>query len=67
MLIAAINLFLLATVVNSLLGGPEWVALIIVAALLPLTFIGLHRVGGVGALIGKVTHAPGGDTAQLSS
>jgi len=94
-LIAGINLFLLATVVNSLLGWPLWVALIlaaaivlsyitlgglsaaiynevlqffvIVAALLPLTLIGLHRVGGIGGLIDKVTHAPGGGPDQLSS
>ena len=87
-LIAGINLFLLATVVNSLLGWPLWVALIvaaaivlsyitlgglsaaiynevlqfvvIVAALLPLTLIGLHRVGGVSGLIDKVTASPGG-------
>jgi SSS family solute:Na+ symporter len=94
-LIAGINLFLLATVVNGLLGWPLWVALIlaaaivlsyitlgglsaaiynevlqffvIVAALLPLTLIGLHRVGGVGGLIEKVTHAPGGGAEQLNS
>ncbi len=73
-LIAGVNLFLLGTIVNRLLGWPLWVALIvaaaivlsyitlgglsaaiynevlqffvIVAALLPLTLIGLHRVGG---------------------
>jgi SSS family solute:Na+ symporter len=95
LLIAGINLFLLATVVNGLLGWPLWVALIlaaaivlsyitlgglsaaiynevlqffvIVAALLPLTLIGLHRVGGVGGLISKVMHAPGGGAEQLSS
>jgi SSS family solute:Na+ symporter len=94
-LIAGINLFLLATVVNGLLGWPLWVALIaaavivlsyitlgglsaaiynevlqffvIVAALLPLTLIGLHRVGGIGGLVDKVTHAPGGGAEQLSS
>jgi SSS family solute:Na+ symporter len=93
-LIAGINLFLLATVVNSLLGWPLWVALVlaaaivlsyitlgglsaaiynevlqffvIVAGLLPLTLIGLHRVGGVNGLIDRVRHAPGGG-AQLSS
>ncbi|WP_346433528.1 sodium:solute symporter family protein [Nonomuraea composti] len=81
-LIAGINLFLLATVVNGLLGWPLWVALIlaaaivlsyitlgglsaaiynevlqffvIVAALLPLTLIGLNRVGGVGGLIDRI-------------
>jgi solute:Na+ symporter, SSS family len=93
-LIAGINLYLLATVVNSLLGWPLWVALVlaaaivlsyitlgglsaaiynevlqffvIVAALLPLTLIGLHRVGGVGGLIDKVTDSPGG-AEQLTS
>ncbi|GAA2838615.1 hypothetical protein GCM10020220_029410 [Nonomuraea rubra] len=89
-LIAGINLFLLATVVNGLLGWPLWVALIlaavivlsyitlgglsaaiynevlqffvIVAALLPLTLIGLHRVGGVGGLIDRIQ-----DPGQLRS
>jgi SSS family solute:Na+ symporter len=93
-LIAGINLYLLATIVNALLGWPLWVSLIlaaavvlsyitlgglsaaiynevlqffvIVAALLPLTLIGLHRVGGVGGLIDKVTASPGGDE-QLRS
>ena len=73
-LIAGVNLFLLGTIVNRLLGWPLWIALVvaaaivlsyitlggltaaiynevlqffvIVAALLPLTLIGLHRVGG---------------------
>ena len=82
-LIAGINLYLLAHIVELLLGWPLWVSLIvaavvvlsyitlgglsaaiynevlqffvIVAALLPLTLIGLHRVGGVGGLIDKVT------------
>jgi SSS family solute:Na+ symporter len=93
-LIAGINLFLLATIVNALLGWPLWVSLIvaaavvlsyitlgglsaaiynevlqffvIVAALLPLTLIGLHRIGGVSGLVDKVTAGPGG-AAQLSS
>ncbi|MGY1730802.1 sodium:solute symporter family protein [Geodermatophilus sp. SYSU D01045] len=92
-LIAGINLFLLATIVNALLGWPLWVSLIvaaavvlsyitlgglsaaiynevlqffvIVAALLPLTLIGLHRVGGVGGLVDKVTDA--GRAEELSS
>jgi SSS family solute:Na+ symporter len=92
-LIAGINLYLLATIVNALLGWPLWVSLIaaaavvlsyitlgglsaaiynevlqffvIVAALLPLTLIGLHRVGGVGGLVDKVTDA--GDEYMLSS
>ncbi|MFC6155580.1 sodium:solute symporter family protein [Kribbella sp. NPDC058693] len=94
-LIAGINLYLLATVVNTLLGWPLWVALllaaaivlsyitlgglraaiynevlqffVIVAALLPLTLIGLHRVGGIGGLIDKVKVAAGGGAEQLSS
>jgi SSS family solute:Na+ symporter len=93
-LIAGINLYLLATIVNALLGWPLWVSLVvaaaivlsyitlgglsaaiynevlqffvIVAALLPLTLIGLHRVGGVGGLIDRVTASPGGEE-QLSS
>jgi SSS family solute:Na+ symporter len=92
-LIAGINLYLLATIVNALLGWPLWVSLIvaavivlsyitlgglsaaiynevlqffvIVAALLPLTLIGLHRVGGIGGLIDKVTES--GGEGQLSS
>jgi SSS family solute:Na+ symporter len=92
-LIAGINLYLLATIVNALLGWPLWVSLIaaaavvlsyitlgglsaaiynevlqffvIVAALLPLTLIGLHRVGGVGGLVDKVTAA--GDEELLNS
>src|SRR5690242_13521727 len=87
-LIAGINLYLLAHIVQLLLGWPLWVSLIIaaivvlsyitlgglsaaiynevlqffviVAALLPLMLIGLHRVGGIGGLIDKVTHAKGG-------
>jgi SSS family solute:Na+ symporter len=92
-LIAGINLYLLATMVNALLGWPLWVSLIaaaavvlsyitlgglsaaiynevlqffvIVAALLPLTLIGLHRVGGIGGLVDKVTESGGEE--QLSS
>jgi solute:Na+ symporter, SSS family len=93
-LIAGINLYLLATIVEALLGWPLWVSLIvaavvvlsyitlgglsaaiynevlqffvIVAALLPLTLIGLNRVGGVGGLIDRVTESPGGEE-QLAS
>src|SRR3954452_9002142 len=92
LLIAGINLFLLGSIIHALLGWPQWVALIvaaaivlsyitlgglsaaiynevlqffvIVAGLLPLTLIGLHRVGGVGGLIDKVKAAGQGD--QLS-
>ena len=93
-LIAGINLYLLATIVEALLGWPLWVSLIvaavvvlsyitlgglsaaiynevlqffvIVAALLPLTLIGLNRVGGVGGLIDRITESPGGEE-QLTS
>src|SRR5699024_9405149 len=83
-LIAGVNLYLLGTIVNRLLGWPLWVALIvaaaivlsyitlgglsaaiynevlqffvIVAALLPLTLIGLHRVGGWSGLKERVSN-----------
>jgi SSS family solute:Na+ symporter len=92
-LIAGINLYLLATIVEALLGWPLWLSLIvaaavvlsyitlgglsaaiynevlqffvIVAALLPLTLIGLHRVGGVGGLVDRVTDA--GRAEELTS
>lgn len=87
-LIAGVNLFLLATIVNVLLGWPIWLSTIlaavivlsyitlgglsaaiynevlqffvIVAALLPLTIVGLHKVGGWQGLVDKVTASPGG-------
>src|SRR6059058_3831716 len=93
-LIAGANLFLLASVVNLLLGWPLWVSIIVAAAivlsytalgglsaaiynevlqffviviaLLPLTIIGLVKVGGWQGLVDKVTGSPGG-TAQLHS
>ncbi|KMS84055.1 sodium:solute symporter family protein [Prauserella rugosa] len=93
-LIAGANLFLLASVVNLLLGWPIWVSIIlaavivlaytalgglsaaiynevlqffvIVAALLPLTLVGLHKVGGWEGLVEQVTNGPGGEE-QLSS
>jgi len=83
LLIAGVNLVLLAKVVNALLGWPLWVTLIvaavivlsyitlgglsaaiytevlqffvIIAALAPLTIIGLNRVGGWGGLKDKVS------------
>src|SRR5690606_34432322 len=88
-LIAGANLFLLASVVNLLLGWPIWVSIIlaavivlaytalgglsaaiynevlqffvIVAALLPLTLVGLHKVGGWEGLVEQVTNGPGGE------
>ncbi|MFC4004843.1 sodium:solute symporter family protein [Prauserella oleivorans] len=93
-LIAGANLFLLASVVNLLLGWPIWVSVIlaavivlaytalgglsaaiynevlqffvIVAALLPLTIVGLYKVGGWEGLVDKVTAGPGG-AEQLNS
>jgi SSS family solute:Na+ symporter len=87
-LIAGANLFLLASVVNLLLGWPIWVSVIvaaaivlsytalgglsaaiynevlqfmvIVAALVPLTFVGLYKVGGWEGLVDKVSGGPGG-------
>ncbi|WP_026360879.1 sodium:solute symporter family protein [Amycolatopsis nigrescens] len=93
-LIAGANLFLLATVVNLLLGWPIWVSVIlaaaivltytalgglsaaiynevlqffvIVAALVPLTVVGLYKVGGWQGLVDKVSGSPGG-ADQLNS
>ncbi|MGZ4560838.1 MAG: sodium:solute symporter family protein [Mycobacteriaceae bacterium] len=93
-LIAGVNLYLLATVVNVLLGWPLWISVVIaaaivltyitlgglsaaiynevlqffviVAALLPLTLIGLHKVGGWSGLKAKVT-GPTGAGDQLSA
>ncbi|MGW0181156.1 sodium:solute symporter family protein [Nocardia sp. NPDC003345] len=93
-LIAGVNLYLLGTILNVLLGWPLWVSVIvaaiivlsyitlgglsaaiynevlqffvIVAALLPLTLIGLHRVGGWDGLQDKVAASPGGPE-QLDS
>ncbi|OZM74169.1 Na+/galactose cotransporter [Amycolatopsis antarctica] len=93
-LIAGANLFLLATVVNVLLGWPIWVSIVlaavivlsytalgglsaaiynevlqffvILAALIPLTVVGLYKVGGWEGLVEKVTASPGG-AEQLDS
>ncbi|HEX6877675.1 MAG TPA: sodium:solute symporter family protein [Nocardioidaceae bacterium] len=93
LLIAGINLFLLASIVEMLLGWPLWVSLltaaaivlsytalgglsaaiynevlqffVIVAALLPLTLVGLNRVGGYDGLKEKITASGGAE--QLSS
>lgn len=94
LLIAGINLYLLAKIVNFLLGWNLYVSLVvaavivlsyitvgglsaaiynevlqffvIVAALLPLTLVGLHKVGGYGGLSDKIRSA-GNGAAQLSS
>src|SRR6188472_3134361 len=94
LLIAGINLFLLAKIVNILLGWNLYLSLvvaaiivlsyitlgglsaaiynevlqffIIVAALLPLTLVGLHKVGGYSGLEDKIT-AAGDGSAQLNS
>ena len=94
LLIAGINLYLLATIVEVLLGWPLWVSLlvaaavvltytalgglsaaiynevlqffVIVAALLPLTIVGLYKVGGYGGLKDEIGGmSDGGD--RLSS
>ena len=94
LLIAGINLFLLAKIINVLLGWNLYLSLVvaaavvlsyitlgglsaaiynevlqffvIVAALLPLTLLGLHKVGGYGGLKEKITSA-GDGAAQLNS
>jgi solute:Na+ symporter, SSS family len=94
LLIAGINLYLLASIVHIILGWNLYVSLIvaaiivlsyitlgglsaaiynevlqffiIVAALVPLTIIGLHKVGGYSGLSDKIT-AAGNGSAQLSS
>ncbi|WP_405168100.1 sodium:solute symporter family protein [Nocardia sp. NBC_01499] len=93
-LIAGVNLYLLGSILNVLLGWPLWLSVVIaavivlsyitlgglsaaiynevlqffviVAALLPLTLVGLHKVGGWDGLRDKVTASPGGG-AQLDS
>ncbi|KOX15937.1 Na+/galactose cotransporter [Saccharothrix sp. NRRL B-16348] len=93
-LIAGVNLYALAFLLNLMLGWPiplsvviaaaivlTYTALgglsaaiynevlqffVIVAALLPLTIVGLHKVGGWDGLVEKVTGGPGG-AEQLSA
>jgi len=95
LLIAGINLFLLAKIVNILLGWNLYISLVvaaaivlsyislgglsaaiynevlqffvIVAALLPLTLIGLHKVGGYSGLKAKITASGSDGAAQLTS
>jgi SSS family solute:Na+ symporter len=94
LLIAGINLYLLAKIVEVILGWNLYISLVaaaivvltyttlgglsaaiynevlqffvIVAALLPLTVIGLHKVGGYGVLKEKIAATAGGSD-QLSS
>jgi len=94
LLIAGINLFLLAKIVEIIFGWPLFASLlvaalvvltytalgglsaaiynevlqffVIVAALLPLTVVGLHKVGGYGGLKDKIGATSGG-ADQLSS
>ncbi len=95
LLIAGINLFLLAKIVNILLGWNLYLSLVvaaiivlsyimlgglsaaiynevlqffvIVAALLPLTLVGLHRVGGYGGLKDAITKTGNDVDLQLNS
>jgi solute:Na+ symporter, SSS family len=103
-LIAGVNLFLLATIVNSLLGWNLWLStfvaaaivlsyitlgglsaaiynevlqfFVIVAALSPLTYLALHKIGGWGGLTSAMDKAgtgaqtkswPGNDLTAYSS
>ncbi|WP_447004014.1 sodium:solute symporter family protein [Saccharothrix isguenensis] len=93
-LIAGVNLYALAFLLNLMLGWPiplsvviaaaivlTYTALgglsaaiynevlqffVIIAALLPLTIVGLHKVGGWDGLVARVTGGPGG-AEQLSA
>ena len=93
LLIAGVNLYLLATIVNALLGWNIWVStvvaavivlsyitlgglsaaiynevlqfFVIVAALLPLTLLALHEIGGWNGLKDKMSSA--GTSNQLDS
>ncbi|MEV6128476.1 sodium:solute symporter family protein [Streptomyces violaceusniger] len=86
-LIAGVNLYAMAIVVEALLGWPQWVAIVvaglfvlayitlgglssaiynevlqffvILAALIPLTVIGLRRIGGFGGLKDSLVHSHG--------
>ncbi|MFC6067844.1 sodium:solute symporter family protein [Streptomyces ochraceiscleroticus] len=88
-LIAGVNLYAMAIVLEALLGWPEWVAIVvagffvlayitigglssaiynevlqffvILAALIPLTIVGLKRVGGWDGLTSSLTDSHGAD------
>ncbi len=87
-LLAGVNLYAMAIVLNALLGWPTWLAIVaagvvvlfytflgglsaaiynevlqffvIVATMIPVTLIGLHRVGGWHGLTQKLTAQPDG-------
>jgi SSS family solute:Na+ symporter len=91
-LIAGVNLYLLATIVNALLGWNIWLStvvaaaivlsyitlgglsaaiynevlqfFVIVAALLPLTYLALHKIGGWGGLQDAMDKAGTGDQTK---
>ncbi|WP_331525717.1 sodium:solute symporter family protein [Nocardioides sp.] len=91
-LIAGVNLYLLATIVNALLGWNIWVStfvaaaivlsyitlgglsaaiynevlqfFVIVAALLPLTYLALHKIGGWGGLTDAMDKAGTGEQTR---
>jgi solute:Na+ symporter, SSS family len=91
-LIAGVNLYLLATIVNALLGWNIWLStfvaaaivlsyitlgglsaaiynevlqfFVIVAALLPLTYLALHKIGGWGGLTDAMDKAGTGDQTK---
>ncbi|NAZ77265.1 sodium/solute symporter [Kineococcus sp. T13] len=82
-LLAGVNLYAMAIVVNALLGWPTWLAIVvagvivlaytflgglsaaiynevlqffvIVVTMVPITLVGLHRVGGWDGLVGRLT------------
>ncbi|GAA0511216.1 sodium:solute symporter [Paractinoplanes deccanensis] len=90
-LIAGVNLFALALILQALLGWPLWVSIglgaaivliyigvgglssaiynevlqffVILAGLIPITIVGLVKVGGVDGLMDKVRQSPLGDAA----
>ncbi|MCT2998282.1 sodium:solute symporter family protein [Propionibacterium freudenreichii] len=87
-LIAGINLYAMALIIEAMLGWPEWLAVVIsalfvlvyivlgglssaiynevmqffviIAALVPLTIVGMHRVGGWGGLTQALANTTGG-------
>ena len=91
-LIAGVNLYLLATIVNALLGWNIWLStvvaaiivlsyitlgglsaaiynevlqfFVIVAALLPLTYLAMHKIGGWGGLQDAMDKAGTGDQTK---